>query len=63
MKDRSKISVGNDEFCPSCMEWREYDEEGRCKKCRRLIKKGVSEAHKTTDEFDLHDFDGESGEE
>jgi len=33
------VKVGNDEFCSNCMDWREYDEEGRCKKCGKLIKK------------------------
>jgi len=33
------VKVGNDEFCSNCMEWREYDEEGRCKKCGKVIKK------------------------
>ena len=29
--------IGKDEFCLHCMEWREYDEEGRCKKCKHII--------------------------
>lgn len=33
------IKVGADEFCSTCMEWREYDEEGRCKVCKKIIKK------------------------
>jgi predicted amidophosphoribosyltransferase len=33
------VKVGNDEFCSNCMDWREYDEQGRCKKCGKLIKK------------------------
>lgn len=33
------VKVGNDEFCSNCMEWQEYDEQGRCKKCGKLIKK------------------------
>jgi len=31
--------IGNDEFCLFCMEWREYDEEGRCKICKKIIHK------------------------
>ena len=41
-KKGSKITVGLDDFCSNCMEWREYDEEGRCKKCGKLIKKKLS---------------------
>jgi len=32
-----KMKIGADEFCLHCMEWREYDEEGRCKKCKHII--------------------------
>jgi len=39
-KDKtSKIVVGTDEFCSKCMEWQEYDENGKCKVCGKLIKK------------------------
>lgn len=34
-----KVNVGNDEFCPKCMDWKEYDDKGRCKVCKTLIKK------------------------
>jgi len=51
-----KIMVGEDEFCPTCMEWRAYDEvTGKCKVCGRIIKK-MGYARKITDEFDLKDF-------
>jgi hypothetical protein len=33
------MKVGNDEFCIKCMDWLEYDDEGRCKKCRTIIHK------------------------
>ena len=33
------VKVGTDEFCSNCMDWREYDEGGRCKVCKKLIKK------------------------
>jgi len=33
------IKIGKDEFCSKCMEWREYDEEGKCKVCGKLIKR------------------------
>lgn len=32
-----KIKTGSDEFCIHCMEWQEYDNEGRCKICRHII--------------------------
>ena len=32
-----KTKIGSDEFCLHCMEWREFDEEGRCKKCKHII--------------------------
>ena len=34
-----KKKIGNDEFCLTCMEWREYDEEGRCKICNHIIRR------------------------
>jgi hypothetical protein len=51
-----KIMVGEDEFCPTCMEWRAFDEiSGRCKVCGRIIKK-IGDTRKITDEYDLKDF-------
>jgi hypothetical protein len=51
-----KVMVGEDEFCPTCMEWRAFDEiSGRCKVCGRIIKK-IGDIRKITDEFDLKDF-------
>jgi hypothetical protein len=32
-----KLKIGSDEFCLHCMEWQEYDEEGRCKICKHII--------------------------
>jgi len=58
-----KISVGTDDYCPVCMEWREYDDNGNCKVCGTSIKKGGARDHKTSDEYDLADFGSESGEE
>jgi hypothetical protein len=44
-----KVKIGNDEFCLHCMEWREYDEEGRCKVCKHIIhvesKKSMKEGY------------------
>lgn len=62
-KIEKKVTVGEDEFCPTCMEWREYDEEGKCKICRRVIKKKSGQTHKTTSEHDLADFTNESDDD
>ena len=51
-----KVVVGEDEFCPTCMEWRSYDERGRCMVCGHVIKKMSGEGRKITDEYDLKDF-------
>ena len=34
-----KRKIGQDEFCLHCMEWREYDEQGKCKVCKHVISK------------------------
>jgi hypothetical protein len=51
-----KVVVGEDEFCPTCMEWRSYDDHGRCMVCGHIIKKIGGEGRKITDEYDLKDF-------
>ena len=57
-----KVIVGQDEFCPTCMEWRTFDEStGKCNVCGCIIKK-VGEQRKITDEYDLKDFVGEQDE-
>ena len=57
-----KVLVGEDEFCPTCMEWRSFDElTGKCKVCGRIIKK-IGETRKITDEYDLKDFSNEHDE-
>ena len=33
------IKIGEDEFCSNCMEWREFDENGKCKVCGKIILK------------------------
>ena len=65
-----KLKIGSDEFCLHCMEWREYDEEGRCKFCKRIIhkedkkfeKEGYNELKTESPSFedldtDIDDFD------
>ena len=57
-----KVIVGEDEFCPTCMEWRAFDEiSGKCKVCGRIIKK-IGGTRKITDEYDLKDFSNEHDE-
>jgi hypothetical protein len=57
-----KVTVGEDEFCPTCMEWRAYDEiTGKCKVCGRIIKR-IGDARKITDEYDLKDFGNDHDE-
>ena len=57
-----KVIVGEDEFCPTCMEWRAFDEvSGKCSVCGRIIKR-VGEKKKITDEYDLKDFSNEHDE-
>jgi len=34
-----KVKTGKDEFCMHCMEWREYDNRGRCMVCHNLLVK------------------------
>lgn len=61
-KKVEKVIVGEDEFCPTCMEWRPFDEiTGKCRICGRVIKK-LGERRKITDEYDLKDFAGEHDE-
>lgn len=57
------IKVGIDDFCSQCMEWQEYDDEGKCKVCKKTIKKmpkktnrqDVNEYTKESPEFELDD--------
>ena len=41
-----KLKIGSDEFCLHCMEWREYDEEGRCKICKHIINRENTKSEK-----------------
>jgi len=34
-----KQKIGNDDFCIHCMEWREFDNKGRCVVCKNIIHK------------------------
>ena len=59
-----KKKIGNDEFCLNCMEWREYDEEGKCKVCGRIIFKQKSkDAEYSYAEYEREDIDFKDSEE
>lgn len=59
-----KVMVGEDEFCPTCMEWRAYDDvTGKCKICGRQIKKPGTRSRTISDEYDLKDFTNEHDEQ
>jgi hypothetical protein len=56
-KTVEKVIVGQDEFCPTCMEWRAYDEvTGKCIVCGCQIKKAGARSRTIADEYDLKDF-------
>ena len=60
-----KLKIGSDEFCLHCMEWRGYDEEGRCKICKQVIhrenikseKEGYNNLKKESPSFEELDQD------
>lgn len=60
-----RVAVGKDEFCLTCMEWREYDMNGRCKVCKSIIKQ--KEHQQTTridlENYSIEEFSGESDSE
>jgi len=59
-----KVLVGQDEFCPVCMEWRAYDEvTGKCTVCGCQIKKTGTHFHTVVEEYDLKDFTIEHDEQ
>ena len=53
-----KKRVGKDEFCLTCMEWRECDENGRCIICGSIVKKKLPQSYiKSYDEYRQDNFD------
>jgi hypothetical protein len=59
-----RVIVGEDEFCPTCMEWRAFDEAtGKCVVCGRHIRKKGRFSPGITDEYDLKDFTIEHDEQ
>jgi len=64
-----KRKIGNDEFCIHCMEWQEYDEQGRCKVCKHIIHKekkieeeGYNTYHSESPSFEAEDDDSDNGD-
>jgi len=51
----TRIAVGADEFCSNCMEWREYNEEGKCKVCGKFIK---TTKHRDQKDYNEYGIDG-----
>jgi len=59
-----KVKVDEDEFCPTCMEWRAYnDATGKCIICGSQIKKTRARFRTITEEYDLKDFTIEHDEQ
>ncbi len=60
----TKVKIGVDEFCLHCMEWREFDEEGRCRVCKHIIHKesktSESEGYNRHESYDSSDSDYDS---
>jgi len=58
------IKIGEDEFCLYCMDWREVDEEGRCKVCKkRIVKKLPKYKNESYAEYERETIDMEESEE
>ena len=57
------VDVGDDEFCTDCMEWRKYDEEGKCVVCGKLIfKKPAKKETSSYAEYEKETFESEETE-
>lgn len=61
------ITVGEDEFCLTCMEWRKCNKKGKCIVCGRQIKKQKGDSDQQSygkfqrDEFsDETDYESDS---
>ena len=58
------VKIGSDEFCSNCMEWQEYDEEGKCKICGKQIVKELNKDKKESyAEYERENYDLEETEE
>ena len=58
------MKIGSDDFCSNCMEWQEYDEEGKCKVCgKRILKQLIKEKKDSYAEYEKETSEFESSEE
>ena len=58
------VKIGEDEFCSKCMEWREYDNKGRCKVCGKIImKQRLKEEKDSYSEYKQETIEAEDSEE
>jgi len=58
-----KVKLGKDEFCLTCMEWREFDDNGKCKVCSSIIKKKDNQQQSTKIDLEKYSIDDFSGED
>ena len=62
------VTVGDDEFCLTCMEWRKCNDQGKCIVCGKQLKKQKGDSRSSSygefqrDEF-THEPDHESTDE
>ncbi|MFX0125645.1 MAG: hypothetical protein ACFFAE_18625 [Candidatus Hodarchaeota archaeon] len=58
------MKIGNDEFCSNCMEWREFDEDGKCKVCGKyIVKQVIKDKTDSYAEYERETADIEESEE
>ena len=58
------VDIGEDEFCTKCMEWRKYDEGGKCVVCGKFIlSKPSKDKSDSYAEYDRETFETESESE
>jgi len=58
------MKIGEDEFCSKCMEWREYDENGRCKVCGKIIvKQKIKEKKDSYSEYEREELELDENDE
>ncbi len=59
-----RVKIGSDDFCSNCMEWQEYDEEGRCKKCGKIImKQKINDKKESYAEYERESVNFEESED
>jgi hypothetical protein len=58
------VKIGLDEFCSNCMEWREFDEDGKRKICGKpIVKKVIKNQTNSYAEYERETSDTEESEE